>query len=173
MADRRFDIGTDPAGWLADLQIALGFLTRLPVGAVGSLGNAAWTFPLVGVIVGAAAALVFAIARALSLPHEVDAVLAVVAALLLTGALHEDGIGGARDGWRRLAIRRDGGMGSYGVIALVLSLLLGVMAVAALPGPGVVAAALIAAHALSRAALVPIMRPEPLARDDGLAAGAG
>jgi len=180
MADRRFDIGTDPAGWLADLQIALGFLTRLPVGAPGSLGNAAWSFPLVGLIVGAVAALVFAIARALSLPHEVDAVLAVLAAIALTGALHEDGLadtadglGGGKERWQRLAIMRDSRIGSYGVIALVLGLLLRVMAVAALSGPGQVAAALIVAHALSRAALVPIMRHEPLARDDGLAAGAG
>ena len=180
MADRRFDIGTDPAGWLADLQVALGFLTRLPVGAAGSLANAAWTFPLVGLLVGAVAALVFAAARALSLPHEVGAILAVAAAIALTGALHEDGLadtadgfGGGKERWQRLAIMRDSRIGSYGVIALVLSLLLRVAAIAALPGPGRVAAALIAAHVLSRAALVPVLRSEPLARDDGLAAGVG
>src|SRR5262249_8153233 len=162
MADRRFDIGTDPAGWLADLQVALGFLTRLPVGAVGSLGNAAWTFPLVGLIVGVLAALVFAIARGLSLPHEIAAILAVATAIALTGALHEDGLADTADGfgggverWQRLAIMRDSRIGSYGVIALVMSVLIRVEALAALPGPGRVAAALIAAHALSRAALVP------------------
>jgi adenosylcobinamide-GDP ribazoletransferase len=180
MADRRFDIGTDPAGWLADLQVALGFLTRLPVGAAGSLGNAAWTFPVVGLIVGAVAALVFAIAHALSLPHEIGAILAVAAAIALTGALHEDGLADTADGfgggverWQRLAIMRDSRIGSYGMIALILALLLRVAALAALPGPGRVAAALIAAHVLSRAALVPVLRHEPLARDDGLAAGAG
>src|SRR5260221_13885986 len=152
MAERRFDIGTDPAGWLADLQVALGFLTRLPVRARGSLGNAAWTFPLVGLVVGAVAALVFAVARALSLPHEIGSILAVAATIALTGALHEDGpadtadgFGGGVERWQRLAIMRDSRIGSYGVIALVLGLLLRVSALAALPGPGRVAAALIAA----------------------------
>ena len=172
-------------GLFEDFAIATAVLTRLPVGIAvpgepGAIAAAGWAFPLVGAGIGGLAALVFLLAQLIGCGSAVAAWLALLAAIALTGAFHEDGLadtadglGGGKERWQRLAIMRDSRIGSYGVIALVLSLLLRVMAVAALPGPGQVAAALIAAHALSRAALVPIMRHEPLARDDGLAAGAG
>jgi adenosylcobinamide-GDP ribazoletransferase len=170
MADRRFDIGTDPAGWLADLQVALGFLTRLPVGAVGSLGNAAWTFPLVGLIVGVIAALVFWIARGLSLPHEVAALLAVGTAIALTGALHEDGLadaadglGGAHGGKRALEIMKDSRIGSYGALALGFSLLLRAGALAELAREDWVV--LLEIHCLARLGPVWLMHAVPYAGD--------
>jgi adenosylcobinamide-GDP ribazoletransferase len=169
----------DPSSAARQLRIALGFLTRLPVGAPGCLAAAAWAFPAVGVVVGLIAALAHQAALWLSLPPLAAAVLAVTAGLLATGALHEDGLadladgfGGGRDRAAKLAIMRDSRIGSFGVLALVLSVLLRVAALAALPSPGWVAAALVAGHALSRAPLPAVMLLPP-ARADGLAVAAG
>src|SRR5262249_46611727 len=143
MPDRRFDDVVDPAAWIGDVRVALGFLTRLPVGATGSLAAAAWAFPVAGLVVGGVAALIFALAAWLSLPPAVAAILAIAAAIALTGALHEDGavdsadgLAGGGDPEHRLAIMRDSRIGSFGVIALVLVLGLRAAALATLPSVG-------------------------------------
>ncbi len=68
---------------------------------------------------------------------------------------------------------RDSRIGTYGVAALVLSILLRAGAVASLVEPVLAAPALIAAHAAARATLPDFMRFVPRARADGLAAGTG
>ncbi|MGC1888692.1 MAG: adenosylcobinamide-GDP ribazoletransferase, partial [Stellaceae bacterium] len=108
------------------------------------------------------------------------ALLSVLAGVALTGALHEDGLAdtadgfcGGRDREEKLAILRDSRQGTYGVLALVLSVLL---RAAALAGIGDVihgGLALIAAHAASRAALPGAMMGLTPARPDGLGAAAG
>ena len=168
------------ASWLA----ALGFLTRLPAGrrhgAGPSLAEAGAAFPLVGLLVGLIGAVVFWLASALSLGPVIAALLTLAATMLVTGALHEDGLadtadglGGGRGRDRKLEIMRDSALGSFGGLALMLSVLLRVAALAALAEPGAVAAALIASHAASRALLPAVMAWAPAARPDGLAAGAG
>jgi adenosylcobinamide-GDP ribazoletransferase len=67
---------------------------------------------------------------------------------------------------------RDSRIGSYGVCALVLSILVRVGAMASLGRPGLVAAALIAAHGAARAVLPAFMYLVPPARNDGLSAAA-
>ncbi len=170
------------ARWWSDFRSALALLTRLPVRAPAAL--AAWpracrTFPLVGVVVGLAAAIVFAVAAQLDLPRTVAAVLALAAAMLITGALHEDGLadtadgfGGGSDREAKLGIMRDSRIGTYGVLALALTMLGRVAALASLGVP-MAAAALIAAHAVSRASLVVVMHREAPARTDGLAVSVG
>jgi adenosylcobinamide-GDP ribazoletransferase len=68
--------------------------------------------------------------------------LALMSRLLLTGALHEDGLadfldgfGGGTDRTRTLAIMKDSHIGSYGVIGLILYFLLLFTLVLALPLP--------------------------------------
>jgi adenosylcobinamide-GDP ribazoletransferase len=166
------------------------FLTRLPVrwpeaapgepDGMAALARALRCAPLVGVLVGAAGALVLGLAGALGLPPLAAAGLALAATFAITGGLHEDGLadladgfGGGQDAARKLAIMRDSHVGSYGVGAIVFSLLLRAGALAALvavPGGGL---ALIGAHALGRAAMLPVMRVLPPARADGLGHGAG
>lgn len=162
---------------------ALVWLTRLPVGRClpetpPPLAAAAWAFPLVGVVLGAGAGLVLALAAGLGLPPLACALLALAAGMALTGALHEDGLAdfadgcGARDRARALEIMRDSRIGSYGTIALLLSLGLRAAALAALaPGQGVLA--LIGAAALSRAGMAAALAFLPPARPDGLGRGAG
>jgi adenosylcobinamide-GDP ribazoletransferase len=97
-----------------------------------------------------------------------------------TGALHEDGLADVADGFGggrtredKLRIMRDSRIGSYGALALVLALLARAGALVALADPSDVLAALVAAGAVSRAALPAVMAISPQARADGLAAAAG
>lgn len=163
------------------LRAALAFLTRLPMGAPppGDLAASMGAFPLAGAVVGVAGAIVYALAR-WAVPAYLAALLALAATILVTGALHEDGLadtadglGGAGDRERRLAIMRDSRIGTFGVLALLLTLGLRGGALAAIDRPALAAGALIAAHALSRAAIPWAMRMADPARPDGLGAAAG
>ena len=159
---------------------ALGFLTRLPVPAAafvapGGLAAAARWFPLAGAAVGLAAALVYAAAAA-ALPSAAAALLALAAGLALTGALHEDGLadtldalGGHATRERALEILRDSRIGTYGALGLVLSVALRAAGLAAL-SPAEALAALPAAHAAGRAAMLLAPATTPYARPAGLGA---
>jgi adenosylcobinamide-GDP ribazoletransferase len=173
---------TGMGGITTDLKTGLAFCTRLPITAPmdSKLTQAAWTFPLVGALVGAAGAIVYWLAAWSGLPPFVGATLAVGATALLTGCLHEDGLADTADGFgggstkeRKLEIMRDSRSGTYGVIALILSFMLRAGATASLAASAPVAAALIAAHAGGRAAMPLFMATIPHARQDGLSAGAG
>jgi adenosylcobinamide-GDP ribazoletransferase len=178
-----------PEGILADstgdLKAAALFLTRLPLGRVASSGEvdlarAAWSFPLVGLLVGLIGAIVYRLAHGLGLPAWPAAALAVAATLAATGCLHEDGLADTADGFgggatreRKLEIMRDSRIGAFGVCALTLSLLLRVGALASLAGPTAVVVALFAAHSAARATLPAFMYLVPPARADGMAYAAG
>jgi adenosylcobinamide-GDP ribazoletransferase len=144
------------------------------------LARASWTFPIAGALIGLVGGVVYWLADGLGLDPLVAATLAVTATILMTGALHEDGLADTADGFggggtktRKLEIMRDSRSGAYGVLALVLSVLLRVGAIASLAEPSLAVAALIAAHAGARAALPLFMRLVPSARQDGLSATAG
>lgn len=171
-----------PAAWWADFRGALALLTRLPVRPPPSMAiwpRACRTFPLAGTVVGLVGAIAFAIAVHIGLPVTVAAIAALAATMLLTGALHEDGLadmadgfGGGDDREAKLTIMRDSRIGAYGVLALVLTTLGRIAALVSLGLPGA-AAALVAAHALSRGALPAVMHREATARTDGLGASVG
>jgi len=144
------------------------------------LAQSAWTFPLIGAGIGAVGALVYWLGYGAGSSSFVAATLAVAATVIITGCLHEDGLADTADGFggdgtqeRKLEIMRDSRNGAYGVVALVLSNLLRVGAIASLVDPGLVVAALIAAHAGARAAMPLFMATVPRARQDGLSASAG
>ncbi len=163
-----------------DLACGFGLLTRLPVGWLLPPGlpyrpaRAVWTYPLAGLAVGAVSALVVSIGNHVGVPRLLAAAWSVAAAVLLTGGLHEDGLADTADGFgggrtreRRLEIMRDSRIGSYGAVALVLSLGIRVAAIGALP-PARAWVALLVAGALSRAAMLPVLALLPPARGDGL-----
>lgn len=136
--------------------------------------------PFIGAAIGLAAGLVFGIVCTIDGPRWLAAVLAVGAAILLTRALHEDGLADTADGLgphaleppRRLEIMRDSRNGTFGVLALALSVLIKIACLAHFAG-GTGLVVLIAAHALSRAALAyPLLVYAPV-RQDGLGAQAG
>lgn len=176
---------TDPEpsglGAFAQLRLAASFLTRLPMANVPAapLSSAAAAFPVVGALVGAASAAIYAGASFAGLPPILAALLAVLASILATGALHEDGLAdfadasGARTLEKRLAIMRDSRIGAFGTLALIFSVGLRASAIAAIGAPDTVALALIASGAVSRAAIVHAMQALPFAREGGLAQLAG
>jgi adenosylcobinamide-GDP ribazoletransferase len=169
---------------LAELAAAFALLTRLPVHRlalprVTVPSEAVWAYPVVGAAVGAIGGAVYWLTYSLSSPPALAAICALTAMILATGALHEDGLADFADGLagdtkeRSLAIMRDHEVGTYGVIALVLSLAIRATAIALIVEPRAVMAALIAADAASRLSAVLIMAALPPARRDGMSASVG
>jgi len=164
-----------------DLTEALGLLTRLPVKASGKRGaQAAWAWPLAGVIVALLAGLTSVVALWLGLPASFAAGLAIVVQIVATGAMHEDGLADCADGFwggwsadERLSIMKDSRVGTYGVLVLVMSIGLRWSALSILFAHGWIFAPLIASAALSRAAMVAVMGWLPPARAEGLSATTG
>ncbi|WP_377299419.1 adenosylcobinamide-GDP ribazoletransferase [Rhizobium sp. SGZ-381] len=159
--------------WLdfaTDLARSLAFLSRLPVparffkGHDGTVSRACRAFPLAGALIAVPPALVL-----LVLGHQTAAPLVVALLTLalmagLTGGLHEDGVadcadglGGGRDKEHALAIMKDSRTGSYGVLALILSVGVRAAALSALITAGsasLAALSLVTAAAVSRALMV-------------------
>ena len=156
---------------------AVAFFTRLPLPrgigvGVADLSQAITYFPLCGALVGGVAALVWWLA-ALVWPPAVAAGLALVAGVVLTGAMHEDGWADVCDGFggghtreRILEIMKDSHTGAYGALGLVLLLGLKWQALAALPGVSV-PAVLVAGHAVSRGMAATLMATMDYARSEG------
>ena len=166
----------------SDLISAAMLLTRLPVRGrpTDPAARAAWAWPLVGLAVGLVSSLLGLTVHAIGATPAVAATLTIAASVMLTGALHEDGLADTADGlWgghdaaRRLEIMRDSRIGSYGVIALVLVLLLRWSLIATALIQGQVLPVLLAAAIASRTAMAVLMRWQPHARADGLSRGAG
>lgn len=161
-----------------DLIAGFGLLTRLPVPISNAGANAAWAWPLVGMVVAMLAGAAGLLMLWLGLGPGIAAGIVLLVQVLLTGALHEDGLADSADGlWgghakdRRLEIMRDSRIGTYGVLALVLGVGMRWQAVALLLPGGL--GPMVAAAALSRAAMAAVMALLPPARVDGLARSVG
>ena len=167
-----------------DILAALGLLTRLPVRidtarATARGARAAWAWPVAGIAVNGVAALAATVALALGLPVGVAALLLVTTQIVVTGAMHEDGLADSLDGlwggWdrtRRLAIMKDSQIGTYGVLGLVLAVLLRWTLWSALLAVTLWPAAL-AIGALSRVPMVALSWALPPAREGGLSRSVG
>ncbi|EEX11148.1 cobalamin 5'-phosphate synthase [Ruegeria lacuscaerulensis ITI-1157] len=167
-----------------DIPLALVLLTRLPLPALPQpvfrrQARAVWAFPVAGLAVGGAACLIGWGLMALGLPPLACAALLVATSTILTGAMHEDGLADTADGlWggftieRRLDIMKDSHIGTYGVLALILSQLLRVTAIAAVISGGTLAG-VISAAVVSRGLMPFLMRWLPNARGAGLSHSVG
>lgn len=168
-----------------DLPAALGLLTRLPVVVDGNRATergaaSAWAYPLVGVVAGVILAALVALMLWVGIPVGIVAGLVLAASVILTGAMHEDGLADSADGlwggWdraRRLAIMKDSHIGVYGVCAIALSLLIRWLALVIIVSVGAYWVAFIAVGAASRASMVVLMAALPNARADGLSRSVG
>jgi len=142
------------------LRAAIRFLTIIPVrGGDAPPGKAAALFPLVGGMLGAAGAGIFLLASA-AFPVSIAALATVGFCVVISGVLHEDGLadvadavraGRSRD--RMLAILKDSRIGTYGAVAVLLSVLARWQALESLATPRVLEV-LIASQAVPRAAIV-------------------
>jgi len=159
---------------LRGARAALVFLTRLPVGGFPYTKDewrwsSAW-FPAVGALVGAASAGVWLLLEPAG--AGVAAAFALTAGMLLTGGLHEDGLadtadalGGGTDRDAVLRILKDPRVGSFGALALVVSVLLRVALLASLARTAPVA--LVLTHTLARVGPVWLMVALPYVTGDG------
>ncbi|KPC49699.1 adenosylcobinamide-GDP ribazoletransferase [Amantichitinum ursilacus] len=164
---------------LRALLCAVGYFTRIPIPAwvgyqAGDLDRAARYFPLVGMLVGLIAAVVFWLAHWLW-PVRVAVLISTVATVYLTGAFHEDGLADSVDGLgggyersRVLEIMHDSRIGSFGAMALLLALAIKLESLAALPVL-LIPLALIAVHAGSRLVAVSLLVTLDYVRPDGKA----
>lgn len=160
----------------SDFLNALRFMTIVPVPSSDAaiapdwLSRCAKYFPVVGIGIGIASAVVLLLADRIWGP-VVASLLAVAASIIVTGALHEDGLADTADGLgggssveKRLAIMKDSRIGAYGTLALVFSISLRVTALAGMPA-WTAAAALISAHAAARVTPAFVMNALPYAGD--------
>lgn len=126
---------------VAAVRGAVALLTRIPVGRSPISPEAqSWSpafFPWVGAALGLLSWVIFHGAQPLG--AFAAATLTIAVAVLVTGAFHEDGLADSADGLfgavsreRALEIMKDSRIGTYGAVALSLSLLLRVALVARL-----------------------------------------
>lgn len=146
MSDNRGGPGAPPKrplglGLLAQLRLAVSFLTIIPVLGCDSRGSEdlaaslGW-FPLVGFALGAILAFADFCSRRFLRPAA-RAALIVIALAVVTGGVHLDGLadtadalGAGRDRTRALEILRDSRIGTFGAIALFFVLILKLSALA-------------------------------------------
>lgn len=159
----------------SDFLHAVQFLTRLPVNRwvnydAEAIPRSTFYFPLVGAGLGLSAAIVFGLAAG-SLPRNLAALLAMATPVVLTGALHEDGLTDAADGLcghasreRALEIMRDSRIGSYGAAALFFVLAFRFEAMRSLGSLMEFTRVVVAAAAVGRACVVALLSTSPNAR---------
>ncbi len=153
---------------------ALMFFTRLPLHRVVDVPpeyfkRVVELWPFVGWITGGLTALTLYAGSAV-LPFSVAVIVALAARVMLTGALHEDGLADFCDGFgggtsreRVLAIMKDSHIGTYGVLGLILYFLTMVSAWSSLP-VAVLCPAIIAGDAWSKFCASQIINFLPYAR---------
>lgn len=164
---------------LLAIVAAVRLLTRVPLPSRIPTSDADMRrslryLPLVGAMIAIVAYLILAIVGGPFLPRVLSVFILIGITILLTGALHEDGladtadgIGGGHTRERALDIMRDSRIGTYGVLALIMVIGTKAATLAALPDLGV-GMLVIAAYTVSRASIIVAMWRVRPARVDGL-----
>ncbi len=169
--------GEEPMRWYDPLWAAFIFFTRLPFWRLYQPPQASYRavveyWPLTGWLTGSVMAAVLFFGS-WYLPYSLAVMLAIVARLLLTGALHEDGLadfmdgfgGGGNDRQRILAIMKDSHIGTYGVLGLGCYLLLLFFALNSLT-PELAAIAILAGNPFARMLSSQLVIMMPYARTE-------
>ena len=166
---------------VGQFALAISFFSRVPlpekitrhIDTNTTLASAVFFFPVAGFVIAIVPALVWFAANLVVSPL-IAAGLAIACGLLITGALHEDGLadcvdglGATHDREKALEIMRDSRVGTYGAIALIISIGLRWMLLADFaPLTGVLA--LVLCHSASRATITIAIQFADYARADGL-----
>ncbi|MCG5547555.1 adenosylcobinamide-GDP ribazoletransferase [Halorhodospira halochloris] len=164
--------------WLRPFLIALTFLTRLPAPAPTPVdehesGASLVAYPMVGAVIGAILVLLALLTT--PLPNLLQACIIVAAWIIITGALHIDGLADSADAWigglgsrtQTLAIMKDPACGPAAVTAIVMVVAIKIAAVMAI----IEAAALLLlllAPIVARAGLVVLLMTTPYVRSGGI-----
>jgi adenosylcobinamide-GDP ribazoletransferase len=176
--DTNGSIEIEPAsGFFTELSLAVGFLTILPVidnrrASEDAVAASFEWFPLVGFMLGLALCgddLILSYAFG----QVMRSVLVVLSLVVITGAVHVDGLadtadalGAGRDRERALEILQDSRIGTFGAIAIFFDLILKILALSTLSGSARYFA-LILAPGLARYAMVLVSRQIDYLRSAG------
>jgi adenosylcobinamide-GDP ribazoletransferase len=159
---------------MQDIATAFQFLTRLPLKRLpydaSALSRSAKFFPLVGLAIGVLGSVVY-LGLVRHLPAAIAALLTLAFLILATGGLHEDGLadvadafGGGWNGEQILAILKDSRIGTFGALAVLLSVGLRLLLLANLPLSRF-AAYMISGQVLCRWTTLPLGCTLPAARE--------
>lgn len=160
--------------------IALQLLTRIPVPVIKtgtnddiSSGLSVLFYPLVGLVIGAVLVLISWLLSylALSSPGLIEAGILLTTWVLITGALHLDGLADSADAWlggygdkvRTLEIMKDPYCGPSAVVVLILILLLKFTAIIVADWE-----VLLLAPVIGRTAAMLLLATTPYARQGGM-----
>ncbi|MBR6842939.1 MAG: adenosylcobinamide-GDP ribazoletransferase [Prevotella sp.] len=165
----------DQTKWYDRIWASFIFFTRLPFWRLHQPPKECYQsvvehWPLTGWLTGGLMAATLWLGS-LYLPYIIAVLLAVVVRLLVTGALHEDGLadfldgfgGGGSDRARILAIMKDSHIGTYGVIGLIFYEFLLVAALYSLP-PLMAVWAILAVNPFSKMVTAQLIMMMPYAR---------
>lgn len=162
--------------WYDNVWAAFIFFTRLPLWRIHQPARECYRavveyWPVTGWLTGGvmAATLFFS---SLVLPNGVAVLLAIAVRVLLTGALHEDGLcdffdgfGGGTDRKRILGIMKDSRIGTYGVVGILLYVLVLYHVLLSMPVP-VAAIAIFAADPYAKMLAAQVIQMLPYARTE-------
>ncbi len=123
--------------FITALLSSIQFLSRLPIHKFADLNEtpdfkaSSYTYGMAGMFIALPAAFVLSLTLWVGLSPLISAILTIAIGIVVSGALHEDGLADVADGFwgghtieRKLAIMRDSAIGTYGVLALILSIAL-------------------------------------------------
>ena len=123
--------------YLVDVFASIMFFTRIPINwsyfsnTAPDLTRAAWSFPLVGFLIGVLSGIFGEFLISINVPSFLSCSIAIAISVLITGAFHEDGLADMADGFgaggspkKINEIMHDSRLGTYGTAALILGLLI-------------------------------------------------
>ena len=149
--------------------LALSFFSRLPMAknleySPSKMRRASRYFPLVGWLLAVILILMYVVIQPM-VGISPTLCLLIILSLLMTGALHEDGLADTFDGFfgghtieRKLAIMKDSRIGTYGTCALVMALFSKFLLLSALAEQGLLVVSLLVAYPLSRAMAISLVQ---------------
>ena len=170
-------ISIDRTRWWETPLAALIFFTRLPFWRIAEPDKGCYRcvveyWPLAGWLTGGVMAGTL-YGASLLFPYPIAVILAIAMRLLVTGALHEDGLcdffdgfgGGGSDRQRILDIMKDSRIGTYGVIGILIYVLLLFLCLYSLP-PLTAAFVIFAGDPFSKMVASQIISMMPYARTE-------
>lgn len=170
-------ISLSTSKWWQNAWAALIFFTRLPFWRIYQPPKESYRavveyWPLVGWLTGGIMAAVIYYGS-MVMPHGLAVLAAIIVRVLITGALHEDGLtdfidgfgGGGNDRQRILDIMKDSRIGTYGMLGIVFYMLLLFFTLSSLPVP-LAAVTVVAADPYAKMIAAQIIEMMPYARTE-------
>ena len=165
---------------IEDISIAVIVLTRVPINNIFSINQnieihrGQWAYPVIGALIGFFLFLLIFLFNSIGIPHQVAIIISLSIGILLTGALHEDGVAdffdslGGKEYSTRQEILKDSRLGSFGTLALIIAFMLKFLLLSELEYPLTLAFGLIACSSLGRFSILLLVNYSDLSKQAGL-----